>query len=585
MRIQHFSHQHQLVLGEQQSNENGGVRCSGCNEPVIGTAYSCTSCQFYLHKKCAHLPFTIHHSLHPQHVLTLLAKPPYPEGRYKCDMCHNAREGFLYHCSCCYFDLDINCAFIHPKITSQIDASRDNKIIPMASAKPIAFEGKAMEEKKHMQGGSPGILLQSIVQGYQSSSGSPDFGLFPFDWPISEEENIDKGEASKHAIPGEKSNFEPYQGKDIVEKEKKQQGQTKKSSCKNPSPIIFRTPFPKLEFQKPELVSIGPYHRDEEHPLDKYKHFFLEKYLSRTSNDPERNLCFYVGEIIALEKRARACYSEDFVMSSRDFVKMMLVDGCFTIELLLHFGGSEDYLFPKDPVSIIMPWQIPILVQDLLLLDNQIPFFVLEKLLDLFKNHEGKPEISLTTMALKFFDLAFPRSSNLISEFSPSKPNHLLDLFLMTIRPSNPRNSISHLLRPANRGNWTLDLLIQIRISDLMEAMSLATISTNREETENQALSQLEKSVAKLREAGIEFMPSRLNSFLDVNFKDGVIEIPIVTINKLFITLLVNAMVLECFSSNHKDDDSITKLQCEVEDIIAPVFDGNPRTLHHVLCY
>lgn len=291
------------------------------------------------------------------------------------------------------------------------------------------------------------------------------------------------------------------EGKAIVTRKKG------KKQLKHQSPFIFRTFLG--DFCSPELISIGPYHWNEEHELDKYKHYFLEKYLSRASNKRGRDLCFYVEQIIALEKQARACYDEyNLSMSSREFVKMMLVDGCFTIELLRHFEESEGKT--EDPINnIIMPWQIPILVKDLLLVENQIPFFVLDKLFDL---SNSKPEISLTTLALKFFDLAFPRfSDRFIFEFSHFKPNHLLDLLLKTIlRPSNP-SSISDFIDHTNSANKI----------------------------------ELEKSVDELRQQGIEFKPSRSDSLLDVKFKNGVIEIPILTINNLFNTLLVNAMVLE----------------------------------------
>ncbi|XVE78416.1 hypothetical protein DITRI_Ditri13aG0143300 [Diplodiscus trichospermus] len=433
MEIQHFSHQHPLVFREQESHGNQAASCSGCDEPVIGSAYCCIFCQFCLHKRCAELPSVILNSFHPQHLLTLLAKSPYPNGIYVCDVCKNTRKSFLYHCSDCEFNLDISCAS-HSKLTSKFDISGGKEIIISAP----------------------------------------------------KEEKIPLGEIGK------------------LEVEKNLKG--KAFEAKGSSIIIFRTPFPELELQKPELVSIGPYHRGEKHQLDKYKHSFLEKLLSRTRNNPERDIRFYVREIIALENRARACYSEDLLMSSRDFVKMMLVDGCFAIELLRYFGGSkgELYLFPEDPISIIMPWQIPILVQDLLLLENQIPFFVLEKLFDLSKNHEGKPEASLTTVALRFFDLAFPLSSDIISQFSLVEPNHLLDLSVKTIQyPSNPWN-ISNLLRPANRGKWDISWEL------IADTINLITTASNSEETENRQSSTLSTpSASQSQHIGSKFMSKR----------------------------------------------------------------------------
>jgi hypothetical protein len=43
-----------------------------CKEPMSGPSYRCTSCNFFLHKKCAELPPEIKQHLHPEHPLRLL---------------------------------------------------------------------------------------------------------------------------------------------------------------------------------------------------------------------------------------------------------------------------------------------------------------------------------------------------------------------------------------------------------------------------------------------------------------------------------------------------------------------------------
>ncbi|XVE78418.1 hypothetical protein DITRI_Ditri13aG0143500 [Diplodiscus trichospermus] len=158
---------------EQKRHGNQAVPCSVCDEPVIGPAYCCTFCEFRLHERCAKLPSIILNPIHPQHRLTLLAKSPYPNGIYMCDMCENTRKRFLYHCSDCDFDLEISCAF-HSKLTSKFDipggiiinarAGRDliskeerqpqlgkRGKIELERTKGKAFEAKgSREEKKHI---------------------------------------------------------------------------------------------------------------------------------------------------------------------------------------------------------------------------------------------------------------------------------------------------------------------------------------------------------------------------------------------------------------------------------------------------
>ena len=195
---------------------------------------------------------------------------------------------------------------------------------------------------------------------------------------------------------------------------------------------------------------------------------------------------------------------------------MMLVDACFIIEVLRRFGRSEEF---TDGFSffLIEPWRFPILVRDLLMLENQIPFFILEKLFDLSESEEEKSTVSVITMVLKVFDLAFPRSLAFNSKFNHLEPKHLLDLILQIVRPSNP--------------------------------------STSKSTAKRKTVHFLE-SASELRKSGIEFKPRRADRFTDIHFKDGVLEIPPVTINDLFIAILINCAALEnCSASTGCSND------------------------------
>jgi len=112
MEVEHFSHpDHPLILINQVLEYSCElVICSGCEGPIWGPCYSCTSCYFFLHKKCAELPREIKRRIHRRHPLHLLAKSPY-KGKYRCNRCTKTFNSFVYHCSFCKFDLDIKCAF------------------------------------------------------------------------------------------------------------------------------------------------------------------------------------------------------------------------------------------------------------------------------------------------------------------------------------------------------------------------------------------------------------------------------------------------------------------------------------------
>ncbi|KAI8028608.1 hypothetical protein LOK49_LG02G01733 [Camellia lanceoleosa] len=103
MELQHFSHEHPLILGEV--NDDGeAIVCNVCWENISGSAFSCKNCSFFLHKSCAEFPEEMKHPIHA-HSLTLQRAVV-----RHCDVCRDSIRGFTYQCSPCNFDVDIRCS-------------------------------------------------------------------------------------------------------------------------------------------------------------------------------------------------------------------------------------------------------------------------------------------------------------------------------------------------------------------------------------------------------------------------------------------------------------------------------------------
>lgn len=83
---------------------------------------------------------------------------------------------------------------------------------------------------------------------------------------------------------------------------------------------------------------------------------------------------------------------------------MMLVDGIFFIELLKRFNDPR--LRPKDDPIFNLDWMLTSLKRDLLLFENQPPFFVLSKLYDLIEGE--KNDMDLLDLVMVFFDQVLP---------------------------------------------------------------------------------------------------------------------------------------------------------------------------------
>ncbi|KAJ3683561.1 hypothetical protein LUZ60_013788 [Juncus effusus] len=142
------------------------------------------------------------------------------------------------------------------------------------------------------------------------------------------------------------------------------------------------------ELYEPRVVSIGPYHRGKESLLamEAHKPRCLIDFLDR---NPTVGLEVYVKEMRALETRARKCYSEIIDMSKDEFTEMLLLDGCFILEFFLKVRAREPH------VLLDVGWGTKTIVSDLLLFENQIPFFVIETLYSILTSNEGESEILL----------------------------------------------------------------------------------------------------------------------------------------------------------------------------------------------
>ncbi|CAL8105292.1 unnamed protein product [Prunus armeniaca] len=134
----------------------------------------------------------------------------------------------------------------------------------------------------------------------------------------------------------------------------------------------------------PQVVSIVPLHHGKKalKAMEEEKRRYLQRFLDRTNVSlKDFILKEYIKKIRDKEEQLRSCYSETIKFSSDKFVRIILVDAAFIIELLLRdcglvaSGHKDDRIFNK-------PRMLLDLLPDLQLLENQLPFFILEDLFD-----------------------------------------------------------------------------------------------------------------------------------------------------------------------------------------------------------
>ncbi|XP_042509844.1 UPF0481 protein At3g47200-like [Macadamia integrifolia] len=199
------------------------------------------------------------------------------------------------------------------------------------------------------------------------------------------------------------------------------------------------------------MASIGPFHRDKEHlkPMEPHKLRYLNDFLTRSQF--QATLENYVNVITELEDKARQCYSEIIQESKEEFVKMMVIDGCFILELILKITND-------DPDMIMnTPWMFYFIKYDLILLENQLPFFVLERLYELFTGNSNSN--GLDALIFNFFQILVPQSHSITPESNQFRCLEVVESFpkaavASTIRPHHLLHFVRDLFLQTSSGRW-----------------------------------------------------------------------------------------------------------------------------------
>ncbi|XP_017621105.2 UPF0481 protein At3g47200-like [Gossypium arboreum] len=305
---------------------------------------------------------------------------------------------------------------------------------------------------------------------------------------------------------------------------------------------------------QPHIVSIGPYHYGKDHleMMQEHKWRFLGSFLRRTRRH-NVDLVRLFRALEQMEERIRECYSEMIEIDKNSLVKMMVLDGCFIVELFCIVGGLSDTNI-DDPI-FNMQWILTFIMRDLLRLENQIPFFVLETLFKLSISGSDRKNVrSLTQLSLEFFNYMVQRPVEVIEYHADLIGKHLLDLFRMSFLPSSsqvtPRNRTTSSSGELSRNTSSTERTSTISPCLSEETSKMSTSSTEEPST----FLQLIPSAKKLHLAGIQFKPGKSDSFLDVKFNNGVLQIPLLTIDDFSSSVFLNCVAFEqCYHyiTNH----------------------------------
>ncbi|GAB2246745.1 hypothetical protein Droror1_Dr00006627 [Drosera rotundifolia] len=114
--------------------------------------------------------------------------------------------------------------------------------------------------------------------------------------------------------------------------------------------------------------------------MEEHKWRALHRVLQRHKQD----IKIYLVAMEAMEEGTRACYELPVSWTSEQFMEMMVLDRCFILELFRGaVGGFKALGYAMNDPVFSMRGTISSIQRDMIMLKNQIPLFVLEKLLSL----------------------------------------------------------------------------------------------------------------------------------------------------------------------------------------------------------
>ncbi|KAL8140560.1 hypothetical protein V2J09_006581 [Rumex salicifolius] len=306
---------------------------------------------------------------------------------------------------------------------------------------------------------------------------------------------------------------------DALKEKLKTPPQILRSAAGRPTCSIFKVPASFVEvnarYYHPHIASIGPFHHGNSHlsMIQEHKYHYLSLLLSRTNLTLED--LFQTLEPI--EDQARESYSEQIPFDCHEFLEILVVDGCFILELFRKV--SKLIHFEHDDSILSMSWILPFLIRDLIRLENQIPFFVLQMLYDRTKGTSDREKIesaSLVDISFEFFGYMVERPSSVVESLRGFDARHLLDLYRTSFIPAD------------------------------LESRSR---SLNTSGSDTDMPSHFIHNVSKLRRAGIKIRTPKSDeaeTFLAVRFlRNGVIEMPKVTIDDFMSSFFANCVAFE----------------------------------------
>ncbi|KAF5195019.1 putative transmembrane protein [Thalictrum thalictroides] len=283
---------------------------------------------------------------------------------------------------------------------------------------------------------------------------------------------------------------------------------------------------------EPIFVSIGPYHHGKEHlrPMEVHKRRAVRHFVERWRLPVQE----YKNALMVDVKKLQESYDqldEEYLLNPDKFIELMMVDGCFILEFMdILSGALKDDYAPNDPVYSYYGCIIHYnrVMRDLLLLENQLPYLVLEKLVSvsqLTSDPVSQHEVRAILSQMMMFD----------PDMDPGR--HMLDMFIT-----------GFLQGPAT--------------------------------PDNEADRAIHLSASQLYHAGIKFNKIRGSNDISFDRHKATLNLPHLNINEYSISFLMNLKAFEPGGTTNRNFNSYLQL---MDSLVKSVEDVKLLESHRII--
>ncbi|MED6184396.1 hypothetical protein PIB30_047085 [Stylosanthes scabra] len=282
----------------------------------------------------------------------------------------------------------------------------------------------------------------------------------------------------------------------------------------------------KVEFQryyKPQIISLGLFHRRTRQGY-LYKKAWAAMYLKDTNQKVEdlyTEIFYHDEEINLLKLKPVWRNLEDYFVDKNDII----VDGCCVLQLLKKSDSSVDDLEQELKISIDKLVRVH---QDLLIMDNQIPF----ELLRLLCQDEAMLEQCLHN---------FLQVHGILIELAPKLPRKKMENQEVKVAVDEEEEDPVHLLD-------------YLRRALLMRDKHTFYKDINKKKIKRGSL-HLRKyrigTIKELKAAGIQLRKYQASNSIFPNFTNGVLELPELVVDGSTIYIFLNLVAYEMCPDFH----------------------------------